>query len=103
MTSAAPETDDDDSPHGKGATAGAEGTAAAHPRDSNGAGIASADANEDTEAIAGSTNTDHGSRVSSLSGYAGQTGNTVKARTDMLAATKNKRPSAAALEISLRT
>jgi hypothetical protein len=63
MTSAATEKEDDDSSHGKGATAGAEGTAASHPRDSNGAGIASADANEDTEAIAGSPNTDHGSRV----------------------------------------
>ena len=53
MTSAATEKEDDDSSHGKGATAGAEGTAALHSRDSNGAGIASADANEDTEAIAG--------------------------------------------------
>ena len=62
-------------PHtGRGATAGAEETAASHSRDSNSAGIAGADANEDAEAIAGSTNTDHGSRVSSLSGYAGQTG-----------------------------
>ena len=62
-------------PHtGRGATAGAEETAASHSRDSNSAGIAGTDANEDAEAIAGSTNTDHGSRVSSLSGYAGQTG-----------------------------
>ena len=62
-------------PHtGRGATAGAEETAASHSRDSSSAGIAGADANEDAEAIAGSTNTDHGSRVSSLSGYAGQTG-----------------------------
>jgi hypothetical protein len=63
MTSAATETEEDDSSHGKGATAGAEGTAASHSRDTNGAGIANADANEDMEAIAGSTNTDHGSRV----------------------------------------
>ena len=80
-----------------------QGTAASHSRDSNGAGIASADAKEDTEAIAGPTNTDHGSRVWLLSGYAGPTGKYHEARTDTLTAAKNKRQSAASFEIRLRT